>query len=122
MAVLKPCAGSSIHPSGHTLVRGRRCDACEREHSQRQTNSKRRRRPVATSAEQTRRKQVVAAHVALHGYVCPGWECPPHPSMDLTADHITSYKQSTSENGSLQVLCRVCNGRKGSKSGRAGGL
>lgn len=47
-----------------------------------------------------RSRQAVAAHVAAHGWNCPGWGTPPHPSRDLTLDH------------QVGVLCRECNARK----------
>lgn len=68
-----------------------------------------------SSAETRRRKAAVDAHVAQHGYVCPGWGVEAHPATDLTADHITPVRSGGSESGPLQVLCRPCNGRKGDR-------
>jgi 5-methylcytosine-specific restriction protein A len=73
--------------------------------------AKRAKRPY-TYAEQQRRKAVVDAWVELYGYVCPGWRVPPHPSRDLTADHIDAVAVTRDESGPLSVLCRSCNGRK----------
>lgn len=72
-----------------------------------------RRRPGYTAAETRRRAQTVQAHIATHGYTCPGWKRPPHPATDLTADHITPIAAGGPENGPLTVLCRTCNASKG---------
>jgi hypothetical protein len=45
--------------------------------------------------------------VDMHGWVCPGWQRPPHPSRDLTVDHVAARSAAR-----LQVLCRSCNSRK----------
>ncbi len=45
-------------------------------------------------------RRAVAAHVAVHGWWCPGWRIDAHVSSDLTLDH---------ERG---ILCRSCNARK----------
>jgi len=52
---------------------------------------------------------VVGQHVAQFGWNCPGFNCPPHPSRDLTADHIVPVVQGGDEEGELRVLCRSCN-------------
>lgn len=49
------------------------------------------------------------AWVAEHGWLCPGWQRDPHPSTDLTVDHITA---GTRDDG-LAILCRSCNASKG---------
>lgn len=75
-------------------------------------------RPVSPSSsaardpkERARRKAAVAAHVAVHGWMCPGWERDPHPSRDLTAAH--SVAVANGGLGSpLSVLCRSCNSRQ----------
>lgn len=51
------------------------------------------------------------AWVAEHGWVCPGYQRGPHPSTDLTVDHITA---GTRDDG-LMVLCKSCNSRKGDR-------
>ncbi|PSR63987.1 hypothetical protein C8259_09045 [Nocardia nova] len=61
--------------------------------------------------EQQRRAAAVRAHRARRGDWCPGWRRPPHPSADLTADHITPVASGRPD-GPLQVLCRSCNSRK----------
>jgi hypothetical protein len=45
-------------------------------------------------------RTAVRAHVALHGWWCPGHRRPPHESEDLTLDHASN-----------RVLCRSCNTR-----------
>ena len=45
-------------------------------------------------------KAAIRAHVALHGWICPGHRAPAHGSTDLTLDHASG-----------RVLCRSCNTR-----------
>ena len=73
------------------------------------------RRPGYTKAERERRAATVAEWRNTYGNWCPGWAVPPHPSTDLTADHITPVDAGGDEAGPLAVLCRGCNGRKGAK-------
>lgn len=57
----------------------------------------------------------VRRHVRLHGWVCPGYEVPRHPSTDLTADHpvaLATGGEAYPKLAALPVLCRACNGRK----------
>ena len=69
-----------------------------------------------TYAEKQRRRALIEGHLQTRGPVCPGYGTPPHPSSDLTADHI--YPRSRFGDtggplqGGLQVLCRRCNSRK----------
>lgn len=59
-------------------------------------------------------RAAVRAYVELYGWVCPGWQRAPHPSTDLTADHVDALARggaSVAEN--IGVLCRSCNGAKG---------
>ena len=42
---------------------------------------------VRDKAERNRRALTVAAWIAEHGWTCPGWQRPAHPSRDLTAAH-----------------------------------
>lgn len=90
------------------LSQGTRCPA----HRNTIQQAKRRRRPRITWTEQQRRAKAVATHRARYGDWCPGWQCPPHASPDLTADHVTAVAAGGDEHGELQVLCRACNGRK----------
>jgi len=62
------------------------------------------------------RAAVVRSHRQLHGDWCPGWGVPAHPSMDLTADHVIPYSTVGRTVGEYAVLCRSCNGRKGSRT------
>ena len=59
-----------------------------------------------------RSKRDIAAHVARHGRWCPGIGVPPHPSTDLTSDHIDPLALGGAVLGETQVLCRGCNTRK----------
>jgi 5-methylcytosine-specific restriction enzyme A len=99
-----------------TLSPGPRCPRCTAAKQQ----AKDQRRPNRRTAAQTaRRRQAVEAYVTTHGWTCSGspWCGPPHPSHDLTADHITdiptaiangqTYEQA--EAGPLRILCRTAN-------------
>ena len=66
-------------------------------------------------AERQRRANTVDNWVRLHGYLCPGWGRPAHESHDLTADHVTPVSRGGGD-GPLQVLCRACNSRRGTKT------
>lgn len=63
-------------------------------------------------AERKRRAQAVADWIAAHGPLCPGFRRPPHPSHDLTADHVVPQSLGGLD-GPLQVLCRRCNTARG---------
>lgn len=63
-------------------------------------------------AERQRRARAVAAWVAQHGWVCPGWQRPPHPSHDLTAAHSVAVANGGAHSP-LTVLCRRCNSQQG---------
>jgi 5-methylcytosine-specific restriction protein A len=62
--------------------------------------------------DRARRKAAVDNHRTEHGDWCPGWNRPPHPSADLTADHITEISDGGHPHGELQILCRSCNAAK----------
>jgi 5-methylcytosine-specific restriction protein A len=72
--------------------------------------------PERSSAERARRKAAVTAWVAANGHWCPGYLVPPHPSRDLTADHLHPVSLGGDGNGELGVLCRSCNTRKGGRN------
>jgi 5-methylcytosine-specific restriction protein A len=110
----RPCLGSPLHPPGHTLTNlpGSRCPTCTRHVDATRTRSKRARRPY-TATEQRRRAAAVQTHIAAHGYWCPGWRTPPHPTRDLTADHPLAVAAGGAETQELEILCRSCNSRKG---------
>ena len=99
----------------------RLCVICGRRHTDagnycpehrpvRRTN--RQRRPDYNAAERRRRKACVDAHRAVFGDWCPGWQREPHPSADLTADHVVPVAAGGPENGPLRTLCRSCNSRR----------
>lgn len=66
-----------------------------------------------SSAEKHRRSAAVREWVRLHGWVCPGYERPTHPSRDLTAAHSVAVALGGDEIGG--VLCRSCNSRQNTK-------
>ena len=63
-------------------------------------------------AERERRAAAVQAWVAEHGWTCPGWQRPAHPSRDLTAAHRVAVVNGGTTSP-LTVLCRSCNSRQG---------
>jgi hypothetical protein len=67
---------------------------------------------LRTSASKRRNAAAVAAHVAAHGYRCPGWRRAEHDATDLTADHPVAVANGGDPDQPLAVLCRSCNGRK----------
>jgi 5-methylcytosine-specific restriction protein A len=69
--------------------------------------------PPRSNAERQRRKAAVDAWVEQHGYWCPGYGVPPHPSHLLQADHVQPVSLGGDPGGELRVLCRSCNVRKG---------
>jgi hypothetical protein len=61
----------------------------------------------------------VAAHIELYGMNCPGWNRPPHASMDLTADHPVPVAAGGLPTGqAYAVLCRACNASRGKRAER----
>lgn len=98
-----------ICPGCRRAVAGR-CATCEP--SQRHSPSKPKDATYGLR-ERNRRSDTVAAWVAMHGWVCPGWQRPPHPSDDLSADHIIARRLGGPQDGPLNVLCRQCNSAKG---------
>lgn len=70
-------------------------------------------RPRRTRKEEYRRHRLIRQHVALYGWMCPGYNRPWHPSTDLTADHLVPVARGVNEEGPIRVLCRSCNGRRG---------
>lgn len=63
-------------------------------------------------SERQRRATTVRQHRENRGDWCPGYGRPPHPSTDLTADHIVAQADGGAADGPLTVLCRSCNSRK----------
>lgn len=75
-------------------------------------------RPTNTTRdwnERQRRAAAVNAWRTTNGDWCPGWRRPAHPATDLTADHTTAVAAGGHPNGPLTILCRACNGAKGTK-------
>jgi hypothetical protein len=80
------------------------------------------RRYRSSSAWTNESRRIIEAHVAAHGWWCPG--APelghdPHPCTDLTTDHLDELVGSL-PGGPRRVLCRVENGRRSAthQSGR----
>ena len=88
------------------LTPATRCPTCT---SQRDTK-RNARRTWYHGDWQRRSKQARDAWVNEHGWVCPGYRVPPHPSTDLTVDHVDPRNDSV-----LAVLCRSCNASKGQR-------
>ncbi len=68
-------------------------------------------RAARDPAEKRRRAKAVAEWVAVHGWICPGWRRPPHPSHDLTAAHTVAVANGGGDSP-IKVLCRSCNSRQ----------
>lgn len=99
---------------GKAIAGGSRCARCQRVYIRdvRGTPAQRGYDPAwrALSA------QVLREWRARHGSWCPGWQCPPHQSDDLTCDHIVPLDAGgTNTRDNVSVLCRVCQGRKGNR-------
>jgi 5-methylcytosine-specific restriction protein A len=104
--VTRPCLGC-----GRLVPSGSRCTRCATEVGR----AKRAIRPY-TAAERDRRATAVAEWRAQYGNWCPGWgDREPHPSADLTADHVTAVARGGAEGGPLRVLCRRCNSARGAR-------
>jgi 5-methylcytosine-specific restriction protein A len=59
------------------------------------------------------RDQLVAEHVQVHGWNCPGLNRAPHPSTDLTVDHIVEKVHGgTDDRSNLRVVCTDSNTRR----------
>ncbi|MBO0881221.1 MAG: HNH endonuclease [Mycobacterium sp.] len=63
---------------------------------------------------------VIAQWVTAHGWICPGWECEPHPVPPggLTGDHIrprSTHPHLANDPANYAVLCGPCNTRKGAR-------
>lgn len=108
MPPLRPCLGCG------KPTRGSRCNrvGCQLPRRVYRKPNHSTRRPDYTHAERTRRAHTVRAWREQHGDWCPGYQVPPHPATDLTADHVNPVAAGGHESGPLTVLCRACNGRK----------
>lgn len=69
--------------------------------------------PTKMDARRTRRRRaaVVAEWRRRHGDWCPGYQVPPHPATDLTAQHGDALVEGGAAGQVLTVLCRACNSR-----------
>ena len=109
-------ASTTAGACGWPTTNERRCDRCGRSgfaNRFRRTPD----HPVRrTSAWRRLAKRTVEAHVAVHGWHCPGWHRDPHPVRpgELTADHpvplVLGGEPLPARPG---VLCPSCNARKG---------
>jgi 5-methylcytosine-specific restriction protein A len=91
-----------------------KCDACRKAKEREKSRHRRR-----TLAERQRRQDLVAEHVRLKGWVCPGWNRPAHPSTDLTADHVIPQAAGAAADSAIRVLCRSCNASRGANNSTA---
>jgi 5-methylcytosine-specific restriction endonuclease McrA len=57
----------------------------------------------------------ISEHVRGNGWVCPGYRRAPHPSRDLTADHVVALANGGPVAGEVVVRCRSCNSRRGAR-------
>jgi len=57
---------------------------------------------------------MIREHVALHGWICPGYGRAAHPAERLTGDHRTPVSMGgLSERSNVDILCLSCNDAKG---------
>jgi hypothetical protein len=111
-----PCPTRAIvhaRPGSGTAAR---CPPCKQAHD-RAHNA--RRRAQDSYPEQQRRRQAVAAHVAVHGWWClglEGYDHQPHPTRDLTAHHLDAPGAGGPEHGPLAVICRSLNSSIGART------
>lgn len=94
---------------GPTSIMHSRCPECrrakERRHHNRQYDDPDWRRASAAA---------IAAWVKVHGWVCPGFGVPAHPSRDLTAGHgVALANGGDLVQDRIIVECRSCGGRRG---------
>jgi 5-methylcytosine-specific restriction endonuclease McrA len=55
----------------------------------------------------------IRLHVSKHGWVCPGFMVPAHPSHDLTGHHVLALSEGgESVPGNVAILCIGCNSRE----------
>ena len=102
---MRPC----IEPGCPNLTQRTRCATHEAYRRQRRGSPTER---GYDAAYQRRRRDLLQLWVSEHGWVCPGYDVRPHPSRDLTADHVIPMAQG-GKDGPLAVLCRSCNSRRG---------
>ena len=111
----RACIGLPGQPCGKITTNGSRCPT--HDVAYRTQHSARKRDPeLDSTAHRTLRAATIAAWVEEHGWLCPGWGRKPHPSKDLTLDHLVARAAggaTTPQNAG--VLCRTCNGRKGAR-------
>lgn len=98
-----------------TLTRNAsRCDTHQAEWQHRQDQIRGSAHQRGYTSEWRRTAQAaVTKHRAQYGDWCPGWKTQPHPSKDLTADHVRPKSLGgTDSPDNIAVLCRSCNSRK----------
>jgi HNH endonuclease len=99
---------------------GTRCPACAKGRSGFAAGFRKAPRAATYDLAAWRRlsKRLRAEHVGMHGWVCPGWKREPHPSRDLTADHIRQLVDGGNplDPANVRILCRACNSRAGLSS------
>ena len=63
------------------------------------------------------RNKVIAKHKAQWGFLCPGYQIPPHLVDRLSADHIVPLEKGGPmyDEANVQALCLSCNDRKGTR-------
>ena len=83
-----------------------------KEYRRQQYERERRVRRPYLSEDRRRRAECVKAWIEAHGYICPGFERPSHPAMNLEADHVVPVSFGGDPLGELQTLCHQCNVRR----------
>jgi 5-methylcytosine-specific restriction enzyme A len=105
----RPCLNCGVLHTNTT-----RCDTCQAtwDQTHEQTRGSATARGYGSAYQKTARLVLAEHHRGWPG-MCPGWQRPPHPSEDLTVDHIIpKARGGTDDRENLQVLCRPCNSTK----------
>lgn len=88
-------------PGCPTLTTGRRCDTHQLRRDDPATRTRNSRKWKNTST------RILKEWRALHGDWCPGdHHHKPHPSLDLTVDHLDELTTTGHDTGRYRVVCR----------------
>src|SRR5262245_13301575 len=63
------------------------------------------------------RKAFLQNYIRANGYICQGFERPPHQAAKLEVDHLVPLALGGSDKDGLRVLCPGCNRSRGGRLG-----